>query len=549
METSMNTTENELNTLQQLEDFSKIEVFEKYLVVKQERDKNAIRIEELEATVERLRELLRLGQSRTYGTSSEKSIDPEYEQMSMLEEGNQGVFNEAECYVETEVKAHVRRKKGQVGPTKPCFDHLPVVEVIEEPTPEDMICDQCGNEKRVVRTNIRYEVGIKPVELYLIKHISKVLVCDKCNEQGNAPITDSAKQLPVFPGSYASSSMLAYIMAKKYWEKVPIHRLEKMFWYSGIKLSRSLMSKWIIDGAEMYLRGLYDRLHEELLKSPIIGADETKLQVLRELGRTAKQESFMWIYVSGHLDPHQIALYQYRPGRAGNYAKEFLEGFSGVLLTDAFPGYGKVPGVEWASCHAHARRKFVDALKAMGEKTNSNRGTMAQKGLAYFDELFRLERSFSQMSPEERYKARLEQSKPLLEAFKAWLHESKKTALMKSKLGEAILYCLNQWPRLTVFLEHPNLELSNNRAERGMKEFVIGRKNFLFSTSVAGAQASEVIFSIVETAKLNKLHPYEYLKYIIDELSQNRQTEEKLNDLLPWSDKLPERLKIKYDPT
>ena len=151
------------------------------------------------------------------------------------------------------------------------------------------------------------------------------------------------------------------------------------------------------------------------------------------------------------------------------------------------------------------------------------------------------------MSPEARYKARLEQSKPLLEAYKTWLHATQKKVTAKSGLGKAIVYNLNQWKYLESFLMDGRLEITNNRAERAIKEFVIGRKNFLFCTSVKGAVASQVLYSIVETAKANKLHPYEYLMFVIEELSQNRQTPEKIQDVLPWSTKIPAHIRIKND--
>lgn len=539
----MDNTKKELNTREELDDFTKIEVFDKYMEVRLERDQKAIQVEELLATIEQMQELLRLGQSKTYGTSSEKNIDQEIEQLSFFEEGHQGVFNEPEVYVEK--ATHTRRKQGYVGPNKPCFDHLPVEEVIEELAPEDQFCDTCHSPLLPMKMVERVEICIKPARLYKRVIKTQLYVCRTCEENGANPIKSSSTQLPVFSGSYASASLLAYAMAKKYWEKVPIHRLEKQFFYSGIQISRALLSKWIIDGSHLYLRGLYDRLHEELLKGAIIQADETPLQVLKEPGRKPKQNSYMWHYVSGHLEPRQISLYEYQPGRSGDYARQFLNGFGGFLQTDGYSGYKKVTEVTSVGCFAHARRKFVEAIKAMGKETTDLRGTLAFEGLDFNDRLFKLEREFSNMSPKERYEARLKKSKPLLEAYKAWLYETRKKVVQRSKLGEAITYSLNQWPQLIAFLEDGALEISNNRAERGIKEFVIGRKNFLFSTSVAGARASEVIYSIVETAKANKLHPYEYIKYIIEELSQNRQTSEKLDELLPWSEKLPDHVRIK----
>ena len=543
----MNTTK-ELNNINQLDDFSKAEIFDKYQEVRFERDKAILHMEEALATVEQLKALMRISQKSQYGASTEKRSTEDEVQLSLLDDGNLGVFNEAEEIVEDEKKVpHVRRKKGEVGPNKPCFDHLPVQEVIYELAEEDQDCSKCGSPLKFLRQEERIELEIIPVQIIKKKYISQIFSCPPCEEEGKNPIVNTSQRLPVFSGSYVSPSLLAYIMAKKYWEKVPIYRLEKILYNTGIKINRALLSKWIIDGAHLYIKGLYNLMHEELLKNSIIHADETSLQVLREPGRKAETTSYMWHYVSGHLEPKQVALYEYKPGRSGEYAANFLKGYKEYLQTDGYSGYRKVVGVKKMGCLAHARRKYIDAMVSFGKNPQLMRGTLTQDGLSYFDKLFKLEDKFKELTPEERYEKRLEHSKPLLEEYKRWLYTSRKLVPEKSKLGEAIRYSLNQWDELVMFLADGRLELTNNRAERGMKEFVIGRKNFLFSTSVQGAETSAILYSIVETAKANKLHPYEYLKYILEELSQNKQTDEKLKELLPWSDKLPDHLKVVYE--
>ncbi len=541
-------TSNELNNIDQLEDFSKAEIFDKYLEKSMELDKKILENEEYRATIQQLTELIRVGKKSQYGVSSEKIAPEDGVQLSLLDdEINLGVFNEVEEIVET-TRRKPRRKKGEVGPNKVCFEHLPVQEVIYDLSEEEKTCSDCGTKLREFKTEERIELEIIPVQIIKKKYISKIYSCQQCEADGKNPIVNSSTRLPVFSGSYVSPSLLAYLMAKKYWEKVPVYRVERMFLNTGINIKRGLMSTWIIDGAHLYLRGVYNLMHEELLKtSSIIHADETPIQVLKEPGRKAQTKSYMWIYLSGHLEPKQICLYQYKPGRSGNYAADFLSGYTGYLQTDGYAGYRKVKGVNKIGCVAHARRKFNDAVTALGPSPHVLKATLTHQGLNYFHKIFDLETKFQDLSAEKRYEKRLEQTKPLLEALKSWLHKTRRVAAEKSKLGEAIRYTLNQWDELVKFLEDGRIEITNNRAERGIKEFVIGRKNWLFSASVKGAEASEIIYSIVETAKANKLHPYEYLKYLIEELSQNKQTDEKLQEVLPWSDQLPDRLKIKYE--
>lgn len=543
MEISMNTRKNELYTAAELEDFSKIEVIDKYVLL-------AIKYEEMADNLERMQEFLRLANHSAYGTSSEKRIDPD--QLNFFDQISNGVFNEAEAIaqeaekLQKQAQPKARRMVGEVGAHKSCFDHLPVEEVLHDL--EDPNCPHCHNQLKELKTvEKRTEIVLIPARLVKRRHMEKVYVCDHCQETGeHSPIIESPTPLPVLSGSYVSASMMGYIMAKKYWEKTPIYRLETQFKNAGYEISRAAMANWIIKGSELYLEGLYAALYDEIKKSAVIHVDETPVQVLQEEGRKAQQKSYMWVYANGRYETHPIRLYEYQASRSAQHPIRFLAGYKNYLQSDGYAGYKKVPDVTLIGCMAHAKRKFVEVTKSLG-KNELAKGTLAEEALTFFDKLFYLEHQFAEMSPEMRYKARLEQSKPLLEAYKAWLKATQKKVTAKSGLGSAITYNLNQWDYLESFLKDGRLEITNNRAERAIKEFVIGRKNFLFSTSVKGVVASQVLYSIVETAKANSLHPYEYLKYVIEELSQNKQTPEKIQEVLPWSDKIPAYIRIKND--
>lgn len=265
--------------------------------------------------------------------------------------------------------------------------------------------------------------------------------------------------------------------------------------------------------------------------------------MLQEDGKSATSKSYMWLYATGRFGP-QILLYEYQPSRASRHPKQFLRGFKGFLQTDGFPGYNDVTNVTLVGCFAHARRGFTDALKALPDKASSA-STVAMEGVEYCNKLFSIERTLMDLSPEERYRERLAQSKPVLEAFLSWLNIKKQQVLPKTQLGKTIAYCLNQWNKLEAFLLDGQIEISNNRAERALKPFIIGRKNFLFCKTPNGARASAMIYSVVETAKANGLSPYHYLMYLFEKLPNiDIDNLELVDGLLPWSESIPNSCRV-----
>jgi hypothetical protein len=252
----------------------------------------------------------------------------------------------------------------------------------------------------------------------------------------------------------------------------------------------------------------------------------------------------MWLYRTGREGP-PIVLYDYQQTRAGSHPREFLSGFKGYLQVDGYSGYNLVQDVTLAGCWAHARRKFDEALKALPASKRSA-PVAAKEGLEVCNRLFEIERKLSNKTPEKRYKERLARSRPVLDAFLAWLNDQAAKALPKSAFGQAITYCLNQWDKLVVFLKDGRLELDNNRAERSIKPFVIGRKNWLFANTPKGAKASAVTYSIIETAKENGLNPFYYLTYLFERLPNiNTADQNSLDELLPWSTNLPDFCRMK----
>jgi hypothetical protein len=314
---------------------------------------------------------------------------------------------------------------------------------------------------------------------------------------------------------------------------MPLYRQEQGFVMNGLHLSRQTMINWLLRSTEDWLAIIYDRLKFHLLLGDVLHADETVLRVVRDARRT-KPNSFMWLYRTGSCATTPIVLYEYQPTRAGAHPKAFLEGFTGYLHTDGYPGYHNLPPeITIVGCWAHARRKFDEALK--GAPPEGRESLLAQKGLNLCNKLFSLERDYAKLLPEERYNAREERSRPVSEELFSWVEST--DILPKSLTGRAIRYLLDQKPYLENVFCDGRLELSNNLAERSIKRFVIGRKNWLFSNTTRGARVSSIIYSIMETAKANNLKLFEYMKYLF-QVMPNMENDD-FDVLLPWSKSLP----------
>lgn len=492
-------------------------------------------VEQLTVKVKWYEEQFRLSQQKKFGSSSEKTP----ENQITLE-----LFNEVEqesnpLLPEPTVETITYKRKKKRGHREMMLQNLPTETIEYRLSYEDQVCSCCGGNLHEMSTEIRKELKIIPAEVKVVEHKRYVYGCRNCEKENiTTPIVTASMPNSVFPKSLASPSIMAYIMSQKYVESLPLYRQEKQFERLGIQLSRQTIANWILHGATEWLQILYKRMHQQMLEKDILHADETTLQVLREPGRSASNKSYLWLYRTGKEGP-SIILFDYQPTRAGENAKRFLSGFKGYLQVDGYSGYNKVPDVKIVGCWAHARRKFDEALKAL-PASQKGKSVTATEGLKFCNRLYAVEKKLSNMTPEERYKQRLEHSRPIMDLFLTWLKMHKPRLLPKSALGGAITYCLNQWENLEAFLEDGRLEIDNNRSERSIKPFVIGRKNWLFSNTPKGARGSAIVYSIVETAKENGLNPYYYLQYLFEKLPNMDITDEAaLDKLMPWSSTLP----------
>ena len=468
---------------------------------------------ELSKKLDYLMGQLRLLKHKTFGASSEQATEQLMEQMSFL-------FNEAEAWASTEdspaestpVSAHTRKKhSGNLEGTLPEGIE---VEVVEHGIPEeDRVCDACGTVMEPIGKETVRTLVFHPATATIREDVYYTYACQNCKTDATETQIRKTERIPaVIPGSFASPEAIAYIMTQKFVMASPLYRLEQEMLRTGIPLSRQTMSNWLIRASDDWLGPIYEEMHRRLLGEKVLHADETTLQVLKEPGKSAQSKSYMWLYMTGNYVEHPIILYDYRPDRKAHNAEKFLKGFTGWLHADGYAGYHSLPEhIRVVGCWAHLRRKFDEAVKALPKKNQSN--SAALQGQAYCSKLFSIEKELQGLPPEERYRQRLERSKPVMDALLAWA--STTNAAPKSALGKALYYLEEQWPYLMRVLEDGRLELSNNLAERSIKPFVIGRKNFLFANTPRGARSSAVIYSMVETAKANGLDPYRYLTWVL----------------------------------
>lgn len=478
-------------------------------------------------------EQLKLRQKEKFGKSSEQLDE---NQMTLFD-----LFNEAEELRQAImpeptddiiVPSHKRKKKrGE------CYKNLPV-ERIEYQLPEDQLeCGVCGEPLHVMTKEVRKELKIIPAQVSVIEHVTYIYSCRNCETTGiETPIVKADSPNALIPKSLVSPSVLAHIMNQKYTLALPLYRQEQEWQRLGVNLSRQNLSNWIIKGANL-LKPLLDALKIELLNNKILHGDESTLEVLQEPGREAHTKSYMWLYATPKSAEHAVVLYDYQIGRSGTYAKQFLKDWDGsYFCCDGYVGYRKLEGIRLCGCYAHLRRYFHDAYKVAECK-------QAKQCLDYLSELFAYERHADDetYTAGQRLQMRKEKYPEILGKFYKYLEELSGKTLPKSLLGKAIGYAQNQKETFYTMLDDGNIELTNSRAERFIKMFVIGRKNFLFSNTPNGARSSASIYSVIQTAIANHLKPTQYLQYVFEKIQEYPEIDVQL--LLPWAQSIPESCK------
>ena len=485
-----------------------------------------VKIASQDNKIEILQEKLRLALYRKFGRTSEK-LDPS--QLEFFTEQDEEKENASESET-VAVKAHTKKKPGR----KPLDPNLPRKEIIHDIPEEEKVC-ACGCELVKIDETVSERLQIIPEQVYVEKHIRPKYACRNCEGSGDEdkPVFRQAPAAPsILPGSILTPGLLAFILVNKYCDHLPFYRQEERFKRIGAYISRQNMSNWMIKVYEI-LKALEICFHKKIKEGPVIQMDETTLQVLNEPDREDTQKSYMWLARGGPPET-PLVIYKYHETRHSQHAKNFLEGYSGYLQTDGYQGYETAlkgnNSIIHVGCLAHARRKFTDASKASKKK-----GGSAHIALSMIQKIYRVESVLrdQDLSENEFLEERRKQAGPLLEKFKSWLDEKALKIRPNSNTGQAISYTMGQWDKIIRYLDSPYLTPDNNGAERAVKPFVVGRKNWLFSGSPTGADASCFFFSLIETAKQNGIDPYWYLKWVFDQAAEMGE-EIKPERLLPW---------------
>jgi len=477
-----------------------------------------------------LLEQIRHLRAQLFGRKSEKvQIDGGPQTLPLFDMPEPAEEEETEEAVH--VPAHSRRKRGR----KPLPEDLPRVERIHDIDDADKIC-ACGCELSRIGEEISEQLDIIPAKIQVIRHIRPKYACKNCEGvEDEGPTVRIAPVPPrIIPRSIATPGLLAHILAAKFVDHTPFYRQEKQFERIGVEISRTSMCSWAMQTA-LACQPLLNLLTDEVFSSFLVQADETTLQVLLEPGRDPTTKSYMWIFRRGDPD-RPVLIYQYHPTRGGDVAKAFLRDFEGCVQTDGYSGYDFLDHdekIRHIGCWAHARRKFMDVIKAQGKNRKIGSG---DKALSYIRKLYQIEKEAreSDLSPDKLYQIRQKESKSILDDLKKWLLKRSAQTPPKGLLGKAIAYTLNQWDRLVGYLEDGRLPIDNNMAENAIRPFVVGRKNWLFSGTPEGAEASALLYSLIETARANKQEPYSYLRLIFEKLP-TASTLQDYEALLPWN--------------
>lgn len=441
-------------------------------------------------------------------------------------------FDEAELLVAQEIEPEevietrtIIIKKKKPG-RKPLPSHIPSIEHIHDINEADKQC-ACGCALTHIGNETTEQLDVLPQITYRVINTRKKYACKSCEET----ITTAKLPKQPFPKSIATAGLVATIIDAKFNRHLPLYRQEDIFRSMGVEISRTNLANWVIKAAEL-LKPIVEKMITQIKDYDIAYADETVLQVLNEQGKLATSTSYMWLFSGGPPDKFCF-VYQYHPSRQEAVAKQFFDSFKGYLHADCYSAYVNLDKsrIIHVACIAHARRYFVDIVKA-----TQNKPGIAKSAVAWFAKLYAIEKRLKEekATVEQITHTRLTEVKPILTQFKQWLLTQQKTVLPKSPLGKALFYSIKHWDSLTQYTNDGRLEIDNNRSERAIKPFVISRKNWLFSSSTKGADASSILFSLVQTCKEHGVDVFAYFKYALESVVKCT-NEEEIQFLLPYN--------------
>lgn len=482
---------------------------------------------EYEQRVQQLYEQLRLARRRLFSPSSETHA------------GQGWLFDEAEVQAAASSEADERVElpaaappaqdsapKRARGKRQPLPAELPRLDVIHDVPEAERTC-ACGTPMVEIGEEVSEQLDVVPMQIRVLRHVRKRYGCPAGE---HAPVSAPAPA-QVLPKSNASNDLLAMLVTAKYVDGLPLARFEYVLGRAGVIVPRQTQARWIIRTAGA-LQPLLNLLRDTLLESLVIHMDETPVQVLKEPGRAASTQSYMWVQRGGPPGK-PVVLFDYDPSRSGQVPLRLLAGWCGYLMTDGYEGYNAVvvqERIDHLGCWVHVRRRFVDAAKVQAK---GKRGR-ADQAIAYIGQLYGIEREMRDKTDAERFAARQTRSLPVLAELRRWLDETLPLVPPKTVLGEALAYLHGYWPRLIRYTERGDLPIDNNPAENAIRPFIIGRKAWMFSDTPAGAHASALLYSLIETAKANGLEPFTWLRRVLRRLPEAT-TADHYEALLPWN--------------
>lgn len=461
---------------------------------------------------------------------SQKSEKLSSNEPSLFDDFDDEENEEIEEEKQEEIKIEYTRAKG--GKKRPP-EHLVRVRVEHDISDEEKICD-CGCKKRVISEVISEQYDVIPATFQVVENVRFKYACP--NRCGVAPkLTPLTPQM--LPKHQVTPSFLATIAVQKFEDHLPLHRQVKTYSSRfGIEFTTTTFSNWMINASQKVLTPMITQLNKILLQSDYIQADETTLQVLNEQGREARQKSYVWI--RGTTVNQKIVLMDYSPTRAKFNANKIFEGFNkGYLQTDGYAGYNDIANktnIKQLGCWAHIRRKFTDTIK--NSKVDDKSKKLASTVLLKIKELYKIEKKMKDDPPDIKQKIREEKSQPIIDNIKEYIDQNMFLATkLNGYIKTAFVYLSNQFPKLIIYLEDGRLNIDNNIAENHVRPIAVGRKNWLFANSTDGAKALANWYSIIETAKMNRLDPYKYLKHILTQIPIYTFEDKSLDSLLPWN--------------
>lgn len=506
-------------------------------------------VDALNQNVDLLIDQIKVMNQRRYGQKSEINKSDKYEQLQL-----EGIwFDEAEYSRDETVKELTLEKAAPKKKTKgkkrselsKITNHRD--EYIE--LSKEELDSQFGkdNWKRISYEIVR-KLEHHPASFEAVSYHIGVYACkDEKRNPSEATVIRAAREAEILPGTIVTPSLLSSIVFAKYVNHVPLYRQEKAFENQDIFISRKNMANWIINSYERYLKYMEPGFKAELMSNGVIHADETPFKISKD-GREKTSQSYMWVYRSRkENDRTPVIVYEYQLDRKAEHPKEFLREFSGYVVCDGYSGYKKVENetdnILISGCWVHAKRKFSEYVKAKTGKNNIT--SIAKQGEDQISYIYHLEHQSEGMDREAHYKYRQEVIKPYVDRFFQWAKENKGKTAPQAPVGKALNYVINQEEYLRRFLDDPELPLDNNAAERAIRPFTIGRKNFVMIDTVRGAAASAFLYSLIETAKANNLKLYDYLNYLFTELPKYINGFKTVipEQLYPWSEDLPKILR------